>query len=114
MAPVTYLALHLTAMAAWLPALLSRCRRRSVSPQGDGQVPVTVSSRRASMAVSPVRTAWGEEYSMPGQEHPAAHARVAGSSTRAASEFRRLRAYCGRLLLTTCVNGLWAGRGCWS
>src|SRR6476620_9021843 len=28
---------------------------------GNGQVPVTVSSRRASMAVLPVRTAWGEE-----------------------------------------------------
>jgi hypothetical protein len=31
------------------------------------------------MAVFPVRTALGEEYSMPGQEHPAAHARVADS-----------------------------------
>ena len=43
----------------------------------NGQVLVTVSSRRASMVVGPVRTALGEEYCMPGQEHPAAHARVA-------------------------------------
>jgi len=79
MAPVTNLALHLTAIAAWLPALLSRCRQGSVSGQGDGQVPVAVSSRRASMAVFPVRTALGEGYNMPGQERPAAHARVADS-----------------------------------
>ena len=32
------------------------------------------------MVVGPVRTALGEEYCMPGQEHPAAHARVAVSA----------------------------------
>ena len=37
------------------------------------------------MAVGPVRTALGEEYCMPGQEHPAAHARVADSDLPDAS-----------------------------
>jgi hypothetical protein len=38
------------------------------------------------MAVLPVRTAWGEEYSMPGQERPAAHPRVADSGMPDASQ----------------------------
>jgi hypothetical protein len=51
--------------------------------QVTGLVPATVGSRRASTAVFPVRvrTALDEEYGMPGQEHPSAHARVADSAT---------------------------------
>ena len=38
------------------------------------------------MAVLPVRTAWGEGYSMPGQERPATHPRVADSGVPDASK----------------------------
>src|SRR5438477_9353588 len=49
-----------------------------LSPQTPA--PRTVSSRRASLAVPGARAALREECSMPGQEQPAARARVAGSA----------------------------------
>jgi hypothetical protein len=96
--PVTCLAIHLTAMAAWLRALLSPCRRNLsgssrgaltvISPKHarrigiftGKQASLTVGSRRdLKTAVFLGLAAIHEEFTMPGREYPKTRARAAES-----------------------------------